>query len=124
MRALAYPLAVLLVAGIGAGAVALAVGTATWARWVLRTGGIGGALGLVVAAMAAGNLFVSRTCAEAESAMGTITEANRPAFSVVVDDGPCFESGLAQVQLLVLAVVVTSGVALVSEQHKGSLQGH
>ena len=114
MRALAYPLAVLLVAGFGAGAVALVVGTSTWARWVLRTGGVGGALGLLLVAGAATNLFVSRTCAEAETAVGTITEVNRPAFSVVVDDGSCFESGLAQVQLLVLAVVVTSGVSLVT----------
>lgn len=114
MRALAYPLAVLLLAGIGAGAVALVVGSTTWARWVLRTGGIGGALGLLLTAAAAGNLFVSRTCAEAETAVGTITEVNRPAFSVVVDDGSCFRSGLAQVQLLVLAVVVTSGVSLVT----------
>jgi hypothetical protein len=114
VRALAYPLAVLLLAGIGVGAVALVVGSTTWARWVLRTGGVGGALGLLLVVAAAGNLFVSRTCAEAETAVGTITEVNRPAFSVVVDDGSCFRSGLAQVQLLVLAVVVTSGVSLVA----------
>lgn len=114
MRALAYPLAVLIVAALSFGAVAFAAGASTWVRWVLRVGGLGGLVGLALTGASAVNLFVPRTCAEAQSALGSLSEVNRPAFSVVVDDGPCFESGLAQVQLVVLAALVTTAATLVT----------
>ena len=113
MRALAYPLAVLLVAAICFGAVALAVGAAAWTRWILAVGGTAAAVGLALTGAATANLFVPRTCAEAETATGPVSQRNRPAFSVVVDDGPCFTSGLAQVQIVVIAAIVTTAVVLV-----------
>jgi hypothetical protein len=112
VRELAYPLAVLLVAGACFGVVALAVASRSWVAWVLRAGGAIGIVGLAVTAVAFGNLFVPRTCASAETAAGTMTESNRPVLSVVVDHGPCYRSGLAQVQLVVLAVMATSAVSL------------
>lgn len=119
MRDLAYPLAVLIVAALGVAAVGLAAAARTWVSWVLRIGGTGGLIGLALTAATAVNLFVPRTCAEAETAMGTYREANRPAFSVVVDDGACFRSGLAQVQILALAAVATSAVSLVGAPARG-----
>lgn len=112
MRAFAYPLAVLIVAAACFGAVALVVGAAAWSRWIVRVGGVVGVAGLVLTAAAVVNLFVARTCAETETAMGPLTERNRPALSVVLDDGPCFRSALAQVQVVALATVATSSVAL------------
>jgi hypothetical protein len=113
VRALAYPLAVLIVAAACFAAVAVAAGAATWSRWVVRVGGAVGPAGVVLAAGAALNLFVPRTCAEAETAVGTVTARNRPAFSVVVDDGDCFRTGLAQVQVVALVVIATSAVVVV-----------
>lgn len=113
MRALAYPLAVLLVAAACFAAVALVAGAARWSAWALRVGGTVGLVGVVVAAGTVVNLFVPRTCAEAETALGTATARNRPAFSVVVDDGDCFRSGLAQVQVVALVVLATSAVLVV-----------
>ena len=109
---MAYPLAVLLVAGASFGAVALVVGARDWSRWVLRTGGVVGAVGLAVTAVAAANLFVPRTCSRSETAVGVLEQVNRPALSVVVDDGDCFRSGLAQVQLLALVALGTTGAAV------------
>jgi hypothetical protein len=115
VRALAYPLAVLIVAAACFGAVALVAGAATWSRWVLRVGGAVGVVGVVLTAGSALNLFVPRTCAEAETALGTVTARNRPAFSVVVDDGDCFRTGLAQVEVVALVAIATSAVVVVRD---------
>jgi hypothetical protein len=116
VRSLAYPLAVLLVAALCFGAVALAVGAVSWGRWALRVGGAAGVAGVVLTAVAAVNLAVPRTCAELDTATGPVSQTNRPAISVVLDDGPCFRSGLAQVQLVVLAVLATTIVTLAADR--------
>jgi len=112
VRALAYPLAVLVVAGACFGAVALLVGARRWAAWVRGVGGTAGLVGLALTAVAAGNLLVPRTCAEQETAAGTVALVNRPILSAAVDEGACRRAGLAQVQVVLLAAVVTSGVVL------------
>jgi hypothetical protein len=110
VRALSYPLAVLIILVVPLLAVAAGAGLLRWARWLLTTGRAVGLIGLALTAGLAVNLFVPRTCAdESRSAIGQ-PEVNRPAISLVVGDGPCFRSALAQAQLTALAGLSSSVV--------------
>ena len=105
MRSLAGPLALAIVMAAPVVAIGLALSAADWVRWVVRTGGAVGIVGLVLTAVAAVNLVVPRTCATEP-----VKAVNRPVLSLAVDDGDCFRSALGAVGFLGLAAAATSAV--------------
>ena len=108
-------LAVLLVAAVGALAGLVGAGIADWVRWLLRSGGIVGALGLGLCGVAAANLAVPRTCDR------TLGERDRPAVSLVVGGKACRQDALGQVALpFVVGTATSAVVALGLQSRSGS----
>jgi hypothetical protein len=112
VRSLAGPLALLLVALAPVVVVGAVSSAGRWGRWLVRTGGAVGIVGLVLTAVATVNLVVPRTCASAP-----VRAVNRPVLSLAVDDGDCFHSALGQVGLAGLVGVAASvGAAAVAQR--------
>lgn len=99
-------MATLLVIAIPFAAIGLMVATRAWARDAVTRARIPGLIGVGCTAVAAGNLFVARRCADL---------INRPVISVALGDGACYKSGLVAIQLVVLLVVATSAAVRVGE---------
>lgn len=97
VRTFAFPLALATLIVMSVALVGLVSGLEQWGRWLLRTGGSLGIVGLVVTGIAVANLLVPRTCSTEP-----VPEVNRPVLSVALGDGACFRSALAQLQLAVL----------------------
>lgn len=110
MRSLAFSLAVLIVLAVPIAAVGAAISAGQWARWLYRAGGILGIAGLVLTAVFLVNLVVPRTCSTTSLPGKTVREVNRPIISLVLGDGDCFRSAMAQTQGAALAGVATSAV--------------
>jgi hypothetical protein len=98
VHTLAFPLALLLVVAAPVVAIGALSTAGRWGRWLVRTGGLLGVLGLIVTAVATVNLLVPRTCASTP-----VAERNRPAISLAVGDGNCFRSAVAQLEVAALA---------------------
>jgi hypothetical protein len=103
VRSLAGPLALLLVALAPIVVLGAVTSVGQWGRWLVRTGGLVGILGLVLTAGAAVNLLVPRTCATTP-----VKRVNRPVLSLAVGDGGCFRDALGQVGLAGLVGVAAS----------------
>ena len=102
VRTLAAPLAVLLVAAAPIVAIGACTSAGQWGRWLVRTGGVAGVVGLVVTGAATVNLGVPRTCGSSPD------EVNRPVISLVLGDGDCFREALGQLALVGLTGVAAS----------------
>lgn len=110
MRSLAFSLAVLIVLAVPIAAVGAALSAGQWARWLYRAGGVLGIAGLVLTAVFLVNLVVPRTCSTTALPGNALREVNRPIISLVLGDGDCFRSAMAQAQGAALAGVATSAV--------------
>lgn len=94
-------MATLLVIAIPVGALAFGVVAVAWARDAISRAPLPGLIGVFCTGVAAGNLFVERTC-------GGI--ANRPVITVALGTGDCHKSSLVAVELVVLLAVATTVV--------------
>jgi hypothetical protein len=111
VRSLAFPLALLIVLAAPIVAVGAAVSARQWARWLYRAGGILGVVGFVLTGVFVASLVVPRTCATTSSSPSAVVhEVNRPIISLVLGDGECFRSAMAQAEGAVLAGVASSAV--------------
>ena len=93
--------AILLVIAMPLAAIGLATVSVAWAKDVITRSRPQGLLGVFFTLVAAGNLFVERTCE------GTV---NRPIISIALGHGDCFKSGLGGVEIVLLVAVATSAV--------------
>lgn len=93
--------ATLLVIAIPVGALAFGVVAVAWARDAISRAPLPGLIGVFCTLVAAGNLFVQRTCG------GMV---NRPVITVALGTGDCHRSSLVAVELVVLLSVATSVV--------------
>ena len=114
MRSLAGPLALLLVAAAPVVVVGAVSAGGQWGRWLVRTGGVVGIVGLVLTAAATVNLVVPRTCATTP-----VKAVNRPVLSLAVDEGDCFHRALGQVGLAGLVGVAASLAAAATATRSG-----
>jgi hypothetical protein len=116
VRSLAGPLALLLVALAPIVVLGAITSSRRWGRWLVRTGGAVGVVGLVLTTAATVNLLVPRTCSSAP-----VAKRNRPILSLAVGDGDCFQDALGQVGVAGLVGVAASAAvaALATRSGRG-----
>lgn len=101
-----YLTAVAIVFAIPVAALALVAGTVLWARDAVAREPRAGLVGILCTLVAAGNLFVERSCA------GNV---NRPVITAFVGADACQRSSLVAVELVVLLAVATALVVRAGE---------
>ena len=101
-----YLVSLVLVLAMPIAALASLAGLVHWARDSIARAPVIGALGVVCAASALGNLLVARACGDS---------INRPLIGAALGDETCRRIGAASIELLLLIVVATAVVTRLGE---------